>query len=151
MAENPADATAQENAAKTQDSIQELAELGPGVHRVKKTANNVLKSCVVVGQARISTVLGKSKAEKDHKYDVTGSLCENNDKFAIDRELPEIEEGDILVIHDTGAHGHAMGFNYNGKMRHAEYLKNNGKILRIRRDETYEDYIRTQLLDPVEV
>ena len=97
------------------------------------------------------TVLGKSKAEKDHKYDVTGSLCENNDKFAIDRELPEIEEGDILVIHDTGAHGHAMGFNYNGKMRHAEYLKNNGKILRIRRDETYEDYIRTQLLDPVEV
>ena len=97
------------------------------------------------------TVLGKSKAEKDHKYDVTGSLCENNDKFAIDRELPEIEEGDILVIHDTGAHGHSMGFNYNGKMRHAEYLKNNGKILRIRRDETYEDYIRTQLLDPVEV
>lgn len=61
MAENPADATAQENAAKTQDSIQELAELGPGVHRVKKTANNVFKSCVVVGQARISTVLGKSK------------------------------------------------------------------------------------------
>ena len=55
------------------------------------------------------------------------------------------------MIHDTGAHGQAMGFNYNGKMRHAEYLKNNGKILRIRRDETYEDYIRTQLLDPVEV
>ena len=97
------------------------------------------------------TVLGKSGKEKTMKYDVTGSLCENNDKFAIDRELPVIEEGDVLVIHDTGAHGHSMGFNYNGKMRHAEYLKTEGKILRIRRDETYEDYIRTQLLNPEEV
>lgn len=97
------------------------------------------------------TVLGKENEKRDHKYDVTGSLCENNDKFAIDRELPEIESGDLIVIHDTGAHGHAMGFNYNGKMRHAEYLKSNGKILKIRRDETYEDYIRTQLFSPEEV
>ena len=85
-------------------------------------------------------------------YDVTGSLCENNDKFAIDRPLPEIEEGDILAIHDTGAHGHAMGFNYNGKMRHAEYLiAEDGSLLRIRRDETYEDYVRTMLFEPERV
>ena len=103
-----------------------------------------MKKCVI-------TVVGKENAEKNHKYDVTGSLCENNDKFAIDRMLPEIERGDILVIHDTGAHGFAMGFNYNGKMRHAEYLKTYGKILKIRRDENYEDYIRTQILSPEEV
>lgn len=98
------------------------------------------------------TVLGKENAPKDHVYDVTGSLCENNDKFAIDRPLPEIEEGDILAIHDTGAHGHAMGFNYNGKMRHAEYLiAEDGLLLRIRRDETYEDYVRTMLFEPERV
>ncbi len=91
------------------------------------------------------TVLGKDNEKRDHLYDVTGSLCENNDKFAIDRPLPEIEEGDILVIHDTGAHGHSMGFNYNGKMRHAEYLIIDGSIYRIRRDETYEDYVKTQV------
>ena len=68
------------------------------------------------------TILGKENALKDHVYDVTGSLCENNDKFAIDRKLPKVEIGDILVIHDTGAHGHAMGFNYNGKLRSAELL-----------------------------
>lgn len=97
------------------------------------------------------TVLGKEGFEKDHVYDVTGSLCENNDKFAIDRELPAVEPGDVLVIHDTGAHGFAMGFNYNGKMRHAEYLLSDGKVLKIRREETYEDYIRTQLFTPEEV
>lgn len=97
------------------------------------------------------TVLGKEAAAKDHVYDVTGSLCENNDKFAIDRALPEIAAGDVLVIHDTGAHGFAMGFNYNGKMRHAEYLLSEGKVLKIRREETYEDYIRTQLFTPEEV
>jgi len=79
-------------------------------------------------------------------YDVVGSLCENNDKFAINRKLPITSEGDLLVIHDTGAHGHSMGFNYNGKLRHAEYLyTKDKKIKKIRRDETYEDYTKTIL------
>ena len=97
------------------------------------------------------TPLGKSKLPHDHVYDVTGSLCENNDKFAIDRALPEMERGDLVAIHDTGAHGHAMGFNYNAKLRHAEYLIKDDKIYKIRRDETYEDYIKTQLSTPEEI
>lgn len=97
------------------------------------------------------TVLGKENLPLSHIYDVTGSLCENNDKFAIDRKLPEIDEGDYLVIHDTGAHGHSMGFNYNAKMRHAEYLIEDDGIYRIRRDETYEDYIRTMLSEPEKI
>ena len=68
------------------------------------------------------TVMGKENAPKDHVYDVTGSLCENNDKFAIQRELPKIDIGDRIIIHDAGAHGHSMGFNYNGKLRSAELL-----------------------------
>ncbi len=87
------------------------------------------------------TVLGKEKAALDHVYDVVGALCENNDKFAIDRILPRIELGDLLAIHDTGAHGHAMGYNYNGKLRSAELLlKENGEVELIRRAETVEDY-----------
>lgn len=90
------------------------------------------------------TVLGKEDHPTDHKYDVTGSLCENNDKFAIDRMLPAVEPGDIVAIHDTGAHGYAMGFNYNGKLRSAELLlRENGDVLRIRRAETPEDYFAT--------
>jgi diaminopimelate decarboxylase len=90
------------------------------------------------------TVLGKEKEAPVRKYDVTGSLCENNDKFAIDRPLPEIEIGDILVIHDSGAHGHAMGFNYNGKLRSAELLlMQDGSVVQIRRAETIEDYFAT--------
>lgn len=90
------------------------------------------------------TVLGKENEPCDHKYDVTGSLCENNDKFAIDRMLPEIEIGDYLFIHDTGAHGFSMGYNYNGKLRSAELLlKENGEVKMIRRAETPEDYFRT--------
>lgn len=90
------------------------------------------------------TVLGKENAPCDHKYDVTGSLCENNDKFAIDRMLPEIAMGDYLVIHDTGAHGHAMGYNYNGKLRSAELLlKEDGSVQLIRRAETPRDYFAT--------
>ena len=90
------------------------------------------------------TVLGKEDAPCNHKYDVTGSLCENNDKFAVDRMLPEIEKGDYLVIHDTGAHGHAMGYNYNGKLRSAELLlKENGDVELIRRAETPKDYFAT--------
>ncbi len=90
------------------------------------------------------TVLGKENAAPTVKYDVTGSLCENNDKFAIDRMLPEVEPNDIIVIHDTGAHGHAMGFNYNGKLRSAELLlRENGEVVQIRRAETLEDYFIT--------
>lgn len=90
------------------------------------------------------TVLGKENEPCDHKYDVTGSLCENNDKFAVDRMLPEIENGDILVIHDTGAHGYAMGYNYNGKLKCAELLlKENGSVELIRRAETPKDYFAT--------
>ncbi len=90
------------------------------------------------------TVIGKEDRPSDHTYDVTGSLCENNDKFAIDRRLPEIEIGDIIVIHDAGAHGFAMGFNYNGKLRSAELmLKEDGSVEMIRRAETLDDYLGT--------
>ena len=90
------------------------------------------------------TVCGKAEQPCDHLYDVTGCLCENNDKFAIDRMLPRITEGDLLVIHDTGAHGHAMGYNYNGKLRSAELLlREDGSVELIRRAETLEDYFRT--------
>ena len=90
------------------------------------------------------TVLGKENEPCDHKYDVTGSLCENNDKFAIDRMLPEIEIGDVVYIHDTGAHGFSMGYNYNGKLRSAEVLlKEDGSHQLIRRAETPEDYFAT--------
>jgi diaminopimelate decarboxylase len=98
----------------------------------------------VYGAYHHITVLGKEKQAPTHVYDVTGSLCENNDKFAIDRKLPEIERGDILVIHDTGAHGYAMGFNYNGKLRSAEILLNeDGSFVQIRRAETVDDYFAT--------
>ncbi len=90
------------------------------------------------------TVLGKENVPKNHVYDVTGSLCENNDKFAINRSLPEVVPGDVLVIHDTGAHGFAMGFNYNGKLRSSELLlRKDGSILQIRRAETVADYFAT--------
>ena len=90
------------------------------------------------------TVLGKEDAPCDHTYDITGSLCENNDKFAIDRKLPEIEMGDILYIHDTGAHGFAMGYNYNGKLKSAEVLlKEDGSFELIRRAEKPQDYFAT--------
>jgi len=90
------------------------------------------------------TVLGKETAAEDHTYDVVGSLCENNDKFAIDRQLPEITAGDLLVIHDAGAHGYAMGFQYNGKLRCAELLlREDGSVTQIRRAETLDDYFAT--------
>ena len=90
------------------------------------------------------TVLGKENEPCDHKYDVTGSLCENNDKFAIDRMLPKIDKGDYLVIHDTGAHGFAMGYNYNGRLKSAELLLcEDGSVKEIRRAETPEDYFAT--------
>lgn len=87
------------------------------------------------------TVLGKEDAACDHKYDITGSLCENNDKFAVDRMLPKIDMGDYLAIHDTGAHGFSMGYNYNGKLKSAELLlKEDGGVQLIRRAETPKDY-----------
>lgn len=90
------------------------------------------------------TVLGKENAPCDHKYDVVGSLCENNDKFAIDRMLPKIDMGDILVLHDTGAHGFSMGYNYNGRLRSAELLlREDGSVELMRRAETPDDYFAT--------
>ena len=92
------------------------------------------------------TVMGKENAPCDHMYDVTGALCENNDKFAVDRMLPQIELGDLLVIHDTGAHGHAMGYQYNGRLRSAEVLlQEDGSTRLIRRAETPEDYFATAI------
>ena len=93
------------------------------------------------------TVMGKEDQPCDHKYDITGSLCENNDKFAIDRMLPKIDMGDYLVIHDTGAHGYAMGYNYNGKLKSAEILlKEDGSFEMIRRAETPRDYMDIESL-----
>ena len=90
------------------------------------------------------TVMGKEDAPCDHMYDVTGSLCENNDKFAIDRMLPKIDKGDLLVIHDTGAHGFAMGYNYNGRLWSSEVLlKEDGSAQLIRRAQTPKDYFAT--------
>ncbi|MCR5778178.1 MAG: diaminopimelate decarboxylase [Lachnospiraceae bacterium] len=90
------------------------------------------------------TVMGKENEECDHMYDITGSLCENNDKFAIDRMLPRIDMGDVLVIHDTGAHGYSMGYNYNGKLKSKEVLlKEDGSAQLIRRAETPKDYFAT--------
>lgn len=122
------------------------------VHHKKIYKNYVgLDACManlmrpaIYGAYHHITVMGKDKAPHDITYDVTGSLCENNDKFAIDRKLPEIERGDILVIHDAGAHGHAMGFNYNGKLRSAELLlEEDGSVRQIRRAETLDDYFAT--------
>ena len=94
------------------------------------------------------TVCGKSGAPCDHCYDMTGSLCENNDKFCVDRMLPAIEKGDIVVIHDTGAHGHAMGYNYNGRLRSAEVLLcRDGSFRLIRRGESIRDYFATLDVD----
>lgn len=110
---------------------------------VDASAANLMRPCMYKAYHHI-TVMGKEDAPATKVYDVVGSLCENSDKFAIDRELPEIEIGDLLVIHDTGAHGFSMGYNYNGKLRSAEILlKEDGKTKLIRRAETPEDYFRT--------
>lgn len=94
------------------------------------------------------TVLGKPTCDSDEHYDVVGSLCENNDKFAVNRQLPQVQPGDVMVIHDTGAHGRAMGFNYNGKLRCGEVLHtSDGQLRLIRRAETYEDLFATLIED----
>jgi len=94
------------------------------------------------------TVMGRESEPCDHMYDVTGALCENNDKFAVDRMLPKIRMGDFLVIHDTGAHGYAMGYQYNGRLRSAEILlREDGSTRLIRRAETPDDYFATMIFD----
>ena len=94
------------------------------------------------------TVMGKESSPCDHMYDVVGGLCENNDKFAVDRMLPKIEMGDVLFLHDTGAHGFSMGYQYNGRLRSAELLlREDGSVKLIRRAETPEDYFATLLWD----
>lgn len=110
---------------------------------VDACASNLMRPAIYGAYHHI-TVMGKENAPCDHKYDVTGALCENCDKFAIDRMLPKIEKGDLLVIHDTGAHGHAMGYQYNGRLRSAEVLLcRDGSTRLIRRAETPEDYFAT--------
>lgn len=110
---------------------------------VDACASNLMRPAIYGAYHHI-TVLGKENAPCDHKYDVVGALCENSDKFAIDRMLPEIEIGDLLVIHDTGAHGHAMGYQYNGRLRSAELLlKEDSSVELIRRAETPDDYFAT--------
>ena len=110
---------------------------------VDACAVNLMRPAVY-GSYHHITVLGKEDAACDHIYDVTGSLCENCDKFAIDRNLPKIDMGDYLVIHDTGAHGFSMGYNYNGKLRSAELLlQEDGSVKMIRRAETPADYFAT--------
>jgi diaminopimelate decarboxylase len=123
------------------------------VRHIKKTYKQFagMDACMVnlmrpamYGAYHHITVLGKENEPHTEKYDVTGSLCENNDKFAIDRMLPRLEPNDTVVIHDAGAHGHAMGFNYNGKLKSAELLlRENGEVVQIRRAETVEDYFAT--------
>ena len=110
---------------------------------VDACAGNLMRPAMYGAYHHI-TVMGKENAPCDHKYDVTGSLCENNDKFAVDRMLPEIQMGDLLFIHDTGAHGFSMGYNYNGKLRSAELLlQEDGSVRMIRRAETPKDYFAT--------
>ena len=110
---------------------------------VDASACNLMRPAIYGAYHHI-TVIGKEDALPDHVYDITGSLCENNDKFAVDRSLPKIDMGDYLVIHDAGAHGHAMGYNYNGKLRSAELLlREDGSVMLIRRAETPEDYFMT--------
>ncbi len=131
-------------------------------HVAKKYKNYVgLDACManlmrpgLYGAYHHITVPGKEHLACDHLYDVTGSLCENNDKFAIDRPLPSLERGDLVVIHDSGAHGYAMGFNYNGKLRSAELLlREDGSLQLIRRAETVDDYFATMRFAgaPVEI
>ena len=110
---------------------------------VDACAANLLRPAMYGAYHHI-TVMGKENAPCDHQYDIVGSLCENNDKFAIDRMFPKIDMGDLLVIHDAGAHGHAMGYNYNGRLRSAEVLlKEDGSAQLIRRAETPADYFAT--------
>lgn len=114
---------------------------------VDACAANLMRPAIYGAYHHI-TVMGRENAPCDHKYDVTGALCENNDKFAVDRMLPRIDRGDLLVIHDTGAHGYAMGYQYNGRLRSSEILlRPDGSTKLIRRAETPDDYFATMIFD----
>ncbi len=114
---------------------------------VDACAANLMRPAIYGAYHHI-TVSGKEGKPSDHIYDVVGSLCENSDKFAIDRPLPQVELGDLLIIHDTGAHGFSMGYNYNGKLRSAELLlREDGTVKLLRRAETPEDYFATMIFD----
>merc|ERR1711879_556216 len=133
--------------------------MGTKVRHIKETYKSFagLDACManlmrpaLYGAYHHISVPGKENEPAEFTYDVTGSLCENNDKFAIDRKLPKLESDDFVVIHDAGAHGHSMGFNYNGKLRSAELLlRENGEVVEIRRAETLEDYFATLDFDGV--
>ena len=126
---------------KPDQEPNDIRVIGEGVRKVY--AVNLMRPAMYGAYHHI-TVMGKEDQPCDHKYDITGSLCENNDKFAIDRMLPKIDMGDYLVIHDTGSHGYAMGYNYNGKLKSAEILlKEDGSFEMIRRAETPRDYFAT--------
>ena len=117
---------------------------------VDACAANLMRPAIYGAYHHI-TVMGKEDAPCDHKYDVVGGLCENSDKFAIDRMLPKIDLGDLLVIHDAGAHGFAMGYQYNGRLRSAELLlREDGSVKLLRRAETPEDYFATMVFDDEE-
>ena len=136
---------------RPEEEAPDVAAIGEGVRKAYEeivSAVNLMRPAMYGAYHHI-TVCGKRDHKADHIYDVTGSLCENNDKFAIQRELPEIEIGDLLVIHDTGAHGYSMGYNYNGRLRSAEILyTEKGDFRMIRRAETPKDYFATLDIDP---
>jgi diaminopimelate decarboxylase len=112
---------------------------------VDASMSDLMRPAMYRSYHHLTNLDAEARGENEQvEYDVIGSLCENNDKFAIDRKLPESKVGDLLVIHDTGAHGHAMGFNYNGMLRNGEFLyTTDGEVKQIRRDETFEDYTNT--------
>ncbi|RKX86900.1 MAG: diaminopimelate decarboxylase [Spirochaetes bacterium] len=128
-------------------TVRQVAEKYKTYAGLDSCMTNLMRPALYGAYHHIS-IPGKENLPINFTYDVAGSLCENNDKFAIDRKLPELETGDLVVIHDTGAHGHAMGFNYNGKLKSAEILlKEDGSTKMIRRAETIDDYFATLDLD----
>jgi len=112
---------------------------------VDASMSDLMRPAMYRSYHHLTNIDAEARGEEEfEEYDVIGSLCENNDKFAIDRRLPKSKFGDLIVIHDTGAHGHAMGFNYNGMLRNGEFLyTTDGEVEQIRRDETFEDYTTT--------
>jgi len=123
--------------------VRHLSEKYKNYAGLDASMANLMRPAVYGAYHHIS-VPGKEDQPHDHVYDVTGSLCENNDKFAVDRSLPKLAEGDLVALHEAGAHGYAMGFNYNGKLRSAEVLLHgDGSFRMIRRAETIDDYFAT--------
>ena len=130
-------------------TVQDLKKTYKNFVGLDASMHNLMRPALYGAYHHI-TIPGKEMLAADFECDVTGSLCENNDKFAIGRKLPSVDIGDTLVIHDTGAHGHAMGFNYNGKLRSAELLlRSDGSVIEIRRKESVQDYFATLDLNSV--